>query len=1038
MGDNIDELFGAFEEEVTEQSVQVDLNVKRKLVESQENGNSEEQFEEISKKQKKDTDENIDEKIYQDALVEEVDPNLDGDEASDQKQKMYNVEHFEIKNDKGKIENCWHEVFYPEGYEFKPKPKRPAAKEYPFKLDHFQRKAVNCIECNESVLVAAHTSAGKTAVAEYAIAQSLRDKQKVIYTSPIKALSNQKYRELQKEFKDVGLVTGDVSINQTASCLVMTTEILRSMLYRGSEITREVAWVIFDEVHYMRDKERGVVWEETMILLNQNVRYVFLSATIPNAGEFAEWICRIKKQPCHVVYTDYRPVPLQHFIFPTGGEGIYLIVDHKGTFREDNFQKALSVMGDNIDLTNTDKKKRKKPTEGAELNKILKLISTKNLEPAIVFSFSKRDVESYAKAMNNMDLTTQDEKEKIDSVFQSAISQLAEEDQKLPQITQILPILKRGIGMHHGGLLPIVKEIIEILFQQGWLKILFSTETFSMGLNMPARTVVFTSVRKFDGEDFRWIQGGEYIQMSGRAGRRGKDDKGFTILMVDQKMEPEVAKGMLKGQADPLNSSFHLCYNMLINSMRLEDNDPEYIIRRSLHQFQNDKQLPQMKEKYNELVQKKDSIAIQNEGQIAEICKFREQIKIYEEKERRIVIQEKYVLPYLHIGRLIRVQYKNQDWGWGISINFHQKKVQQKKKKKSNEDEPEDIIIVDIMCHIKPRQNNEEPKPALITEEGELEVIPMNLSTITEISSIKLDLPSRLDTLENKLLIKETLKEIRKQFPEVPKIHPIKDMKILNDELIRVLDKKDKLKESMEKEMQKSEIPNLQQQIEQYEQKQKLQISIIRLKEEIEKSQKMVLQDDLACMKRVMRRLGFISKDQIVQLPGKVACEVSACDEILATQLLLSNFFNEMSPNHIAALLSCLVHDENNSQENQQIQDQDLALYFEKVLEIAKGIFTVMQESKMQIEEKDYLGALKPQLMEVVYKWCQGSSFADICKLTNCYEGSIIRCMRRLDELLKQMESACKVMGNEILGDKFKEASKNLKRGIIFAASLYV
>jgi ATP-dependent RNA helicase DOB1 len=196
------------------------------------------------------------------------------------------------------------------------------------------------------VLVAAHTSAGKTAVAEYAIAMSLRDKQRVIYTSPIKALSNQKYRELNEVFGDVGLVTGDVTQNESASCLVMTTEILRSMLYRGSEVVREVAWVIFDEVHYMRDKERGVVWEETIILLSQKVKFVFLSATIPNAREFAEWIATIKRQPCHVIYTDYRPVPLQHYMFPAGGEGIFLVVDENGTFKEDNFSKALAALGD--------------------------------------------------------------------------------------------------------------------------------------------------------------------------------------------------------------------------------------------------------------------------------------------------------------------------------------------------------------------------------------------------------------------------------------------------------------------------------------------------------------------------------------------------------------------------------------------------------------------------------------------------------------------------------------------------------------------
>ncbi|KAJ3279667.1 ATP-dependent RNA helicase mtr4, partial [Blyttiomyces sp. JEL0837] len=238
-----------------------------------------------------------------------------------------------------------HQVAIPPDYDYKPLsehvPPAIPAKTYPFVLDPFQASAISIIERQESVLVSAHTSAGKTVVAEYAIAQSLRDHQRVIYTSPIKALSNQKFRELTQEFGDVGLMTGDITINPGASCLVMTTEILRSMLYRGSELMREIGWVIFDEIHYMRDKSRGVVWEETLILLPDKVHYVFLSATIPNALQFAEWICNIHRQPCHVVYTDYRPTPLQHYLFPQNAEGIHLVVDEKSTFREDNFQRAL-------------------------------------------------------------------------------------------------------------------------------------------------------------------------------------------------------------------------------------------------------------------------------------------------------------------------------------------------------------------------------------------------------------------------------------------------------------------------------------------------------------------------------------------------------------------------------------------------------------------------------------------------------------------------------------------------------------------------
>ncbi len=216
---------------------------------------------------------------------------------------------------------------------------RPA-KTYLFELDMFQEAAIGYIEKGESVLVSAHTSAGKTAVAEYAIAKSLRDSQRVIYTSPIKALSNQKYRDLQAEFSDVGLMTGDITINPSASCLIMTTEILRSMLYRGSEVMREVVWVIYDEIHYMRDKTRGVVWEESIILLPHTTRFVFLSATIPNSREFASWIVHLHRQPCHVVYTDFRPVPLEHFVFPSGGEGLHMVKNQKGKFLEDNFDKV--------------------------------------------------------------------------------------------------------------------------------------------------------------------------------------------------------------------------------------------------------------------------------------------------------------------------------------------------------------------------------------------------------------------------------------------------------------------------------------------------------------------------------------------------------------------------------------------------------------------------------------------------------------------------------------------------------------------------
>lgn len=583
------------------------------------------------------------------------------------------------------LDRCSHEVALPSDMDYQPLKNEPStipAKEYPFTLDPFQKEAILCLENSQSVLVSAHTSAGKTVVAEYVIAMSLKNKQRVIYTTPIKALSNQKYRELFEEFKDVGLMTGDVTINPSASCLIMTTEILRSMLYRGSEITREVAWVVFDEIHYMRDKERGVIWEETIILLNDNVHYVFLSATIPNARQFAEWIAYLHRQPCHVVYTDYRPTPLQHYIYPAGGDGIHLVVDENGAFREDNFNKAMMVLKETP--REVDHGKRRRGTAaGANMPgctsnesscyKVLQTIMDKQMAPVIVFSFSKKECETYAVIAGKSDYNTDEEKKLIQQVFNNAISILSDEDQKLPQVESVLPLLKKGIGIHHSGMLPILKETIEILFSEGLLKVLFATETFSMGLNMPARTVLFTSCRKWDGKENRWISSGEYIQMSGRAGRRGLDDKGIVILMIDERISPSAAKDIIKGQANPLNSAFHLTYNMVLNLLRVEGINPEFMLQRSFYQFQNYTNIPALCEKMHKYENEYKQIEIERETEIAQYFNLRQQVESLRNQLAAIISTPKNCLNFMNPGRLVQIVNKNDNFGWAVVINFRKR-----------------------------------------------------------------------------------------------------------------------------------------------------------------------------------------------------------------------------------------------------------------------------------------------------------------------------------------------------------------------------
>jgi ATP-dependent RNA helicase DOB1 len=703
-----------------------------------------------------------------------------------------------------------HQVAIPPNYPYVPisqhKPPANPAKTWPFTLDPFQQVAVSSIQREESVLVSAHTSAGKTVVAEYAIAQSLKQNQRVIYTSPIKALSNQKYREFAAEFGDVGLMTGDVTINPTATCLVMTTEILRSMLYRGSEIMREVQWVVFDEIHYMRDVNRGVVWEETIILLPDKVRYVFLSATIPNAMQFAEWIVKMHDQPCHVVYTNYRPTPLQNYFFPAGGEGIHLVVDEKGVFREENFQKAMSAIADKKGDDPADalakrkgKGKDKQINKGgnkgpSDIYKIVRMIMLKNYNPVIVFSFSKRECEAGALQMSKLTFNDDSEKNMVSKVFESAIEMLSPEDRQLPQIQNILPLLQQGIGVHHSGLLPILKETIEILFQEGLIKVLFATETFSIGLNMPAKTVVFTSVRKFDGTSQRWVTPSEFIQMSGRAGRRGLDDRGIVIMMVGEEMDPAVAKEIVRGEQDRLNSAFHLGYNMILNLMRVEGISPEYMLERCFKQFQNTGSVSGLEKELEGLEEKRANMIISDEGTIREYYDLRKQLDAFADDVQHVITHPNYSLTYIHPGRLIHVKYKDADFGWGVVIN-------QKKRKQANNDtekfSPHQSHIVDVLMRmsggssIGTKSFQDLPPGVHPAKEGEptrSEVAPIVLSCITEISHIRIMLPKDITSPGSRNDVMKSVDEVKRRFPDgVPLLDPIENMQIKDESFKKLL-----------------------------------------------------------------------------------------------------------------------------------------------------------------------------------------------------------------------------------------------------------
>lgn len=347
---------------------------------------------------------------------------------------------------------------------------------YPFELDEFQKQAVARLERGECIFVAAHTSAGKTVCAEYAIALARKHCTRAIYTSPIKALSNQKYRDFKDRFgDDVGLITGDLQINPDSSCLIMTTEILRSMLYRGADLIRDIEWVIFDEVHYINDTERGVVWEEVIIMLPEYVNMIFLSATTPNTNEFSDWIGRTKKKPVHVIKTDYRPVPLSHYLF--AGKKLHKVMEGQSGFLDKGYKEAALAL---LPLSERQKKEQgaqKKPgvlggskqnsatirrvagsshsawqQSGSrqDWNSLVRFLEREELMPTVVFSFSKKKCEEIAHMLQSLDLNTAAERNSAHLFAIQTMKRLSPKDASLPQVVATCEMVKRGIGVHHG------------------------------------------------------------------------------------------------------------------------------------------------------------------------------------------------------------------------------------------------------------------------------------------------------------------------------------------------------------------------------------------------------------------------------------------------------------------------------------------------------------------------------------------------------------------------------------------------------------
>jgi len=464
---------------------------------------------------------------------------------------------------------------------------RKFAEGFPFELDQFQIDACHAIESGKGVLVAAPTGAGKTIVGEFAVDLVINSSGKCFYTTPIKALSNQKFAELTEKYGEskVGLLTGDTSINSEAQIVVMTTEILRNMIYANSTTIDELKYVVLDEVHYLADKFRGAVWEEILIHLSEAVQIISLSATVSNAEEFGEWLQTVRGDT-EVIVSEIRPVPLyQHVLF--GNRLLDLFGDDQKLNPE-----LTRLERDSYRQVRGNWKNKSKGPKPLSRSEIVEKLERESLLPAITFIFSRNNCDAAVRQCltAGLRLTNTQERAEIRSVIARNMKNLAQEDLVVLGYYEWADALERGIAAHHAGLLPAFKVTVEELFQRGLVKAVFATETLALGINMPARTVVLEKLSKWNGEGHVAVSPGEYTQLTGRAGRRGIDIEGNAVILWGNDLDSTSVGGLASTRTYPLKSSFKPTYNMSINLIsQFGSERARTSLESSLAQFQADK-----------------------------------------------------------------------------------------------------------------------------------------------------------------------------------------------------------------------------------------------------------------------------------------------------------------------------------------------------------------------------------------------------------------------------------------------------------------
>ncbi len=872
---------------------------------------------------------------------------------------------------------------------------------YGFALDPFQEKAIQYLKEDQSVLVVAPTGAGKTVVAEYAIARAMEEGMKAFYTTPIKALSNQKFRDLSAWYglSRTGLLTGDNSINPEAPVVVMTTEVLRNMLYERSDTLHDLRYVILDECHYLMDPMRGAVWEEIIIHLPMTVKIVALSATVSNFEDFGGWLNALRGD-VGVVSTQERPVPLRHYYFINGA--MLNLFSEKSERTVAEYEKKLSGR-------QGDQGKRIRPRSliPRRSQVVARLFKSKML-PAIYFIFSRAGCNAaIIHCMEEgLDLTNAEEKVSIEEQAMASLEWLPEEDLRVFGYQGWLEALKRGISSHHAGMLPLFKEIVEDLFAQGLIKVVFATETLSLGINMPAKTVVIESLFKFNGETHELLTSTEYTQLTGRAGRRGMDRVGNGVVLYHPMVTFHQVQKLARMASLPLVSSFRLSYNMALNLLKSYDlGESIKIVNSSFAQYTADRdvvKLERARSRHQSLLSKLAGEMSCERGDAESYLHQRGEIsrlekEMAQERRRKRVQLINHELQELAVGDVVVVQRKGRSHvAMVLSMGVDQR------------GNPRLHTVDERGRHLHVNYQHFNALPQVLGHWEESLANGLSKKKAKEVrawlSRFEIPPPEPWEDVEHPHRLREEIKELRSAL----ETHPCHRC-VNKDPCLSIARKANQLRR---------EIENLGRQME---------------------ARSDIVSRKLENICEILRRLGYLEGDRLTERGLALSMIYNECD-ILLSEALFQGIMDPLDPQEIAAYLSCFVYEARDTPLSGERNERGAG----KKKPGGGGTFPTInlrnvikltlehQERIKSLEVKEGLDLLKPidtGFLQVVYDWAGG---CDLRYIVDNYPqlsaGDFVRSMKQVLDIMRQL---CGVVEENALAEKISLAREMVHRSIV-------